>query len=353
MIMKRGRLFRLILTAIALVIPAALIVIVAFLARYSWTAIGYNGVRFLGTISWNLGNLYMNPVVRHGYHVPLGANYGILAFIVGTLFSSLLAILFALPVSIGTAVFLAEAVPRQVRPGFAMLVELVAVVPSVVFGLWGIYVLIPLIAHVFAPAITAVLGFIPFFNMGNSSGSGYGLLAAGIVLALMITPIIATTLYDALLQVPPELRESAVALGATRFEVVTKTLLPTVRLTLIGSVVLALGRGAELSAEHDLHPDHHHGGLHPLPARQRPAGPDQHGGGIARRDRAGAVRHHAAGERLGADHRQGRRACPRRLRRGWPLAPALGARRWRRGGMPSARRAGCYAALPSCWSRCR
>lgn len=240
--MKRGRLFRLILTAIALVIPAALIVIVAFLARYSWTAIGYNGVRFLGTISWNLGNLYMNPVVRHGYHVPLGANYGILAFIVGTLFSSFLAILFALPVSIGTAVFLAEAVPRRVRPGFAMLVELVAVVPSVVFGLWGIYVLIPLIAHVFAPAITAVLGFIPFFNMGNSSGSGYGLLAAGIVLALMITPIIATTLYDALLQVPPELRESAVALGATRFEVVTKTLLPTVRLTLIGSVVLALGR---------------------------------------------------------------------------------------------------------------
>jgi phosphate transport system permease protein len=240
--MKRGMLFRSVLRLIALIIPLALIVIVLFLARYAWTAIGYNGLRFIGTISWGLGNLYMDPIVSHGYQVPRGASYGILAFIVGTLFSSFLALLFALPISVGTAIFLSEAVPKRLRPGFAMLVELVAVVPSVVFGLWGIYVLIPLIAHDFAPAITAVLGFIPFFNIANSSGSGYGLLAAGIVLALMITPIIATTLYDALTQVPPELRESAVALGATRFEVVTKTLLPTVRATLMGGVVLALGR---------------------------------------------------------------------------------------------------------------
>ncbi len=240
--MKRGHLFRLILTAIALVIPLALIFIVLFLARYAGAAIGFNGVRFIGTISWNLGNLYMNPIASHGYQVPRGANYGILAFIVGTLFSSFLAILFALPISIGTAIFLAEAVPKRVRPGFAMLVELVAVVPSVVFGLWGIYVLIPLIAHVFAPAITAALGFIPFFNMNNSTGSGYGLLAAGIVLALMITPIIATTLYDALLQVPVELKESAFAMGATRFEVVMQVMMPTVRVTLMGGVVLALGR---------------------------------------------------------------------------------------------------------------
>jgi phosphate transport system permease protein len=240
--MKRGYLFKLTLTAIALVIPLTLIFIVLFLANYAGAAIGFNGMRFIGTISWNLGNLYMNPIVSHGYHVPRGANYGILAFIVGTLFSSFLAILFALPISIGTAIFLAEAVPKRVRPGFAMLVELVAVVPSVVFGLWGIYVLIPLIAHVFAPAITAVLGFIPFFNMKNSTGSGYGLLAAGIVLALMITPIIATTLYDGLLQVPQELKESAYAMGATRFEVVTQVMMPTVRVTLMGGVVLALGR---------------------------------------------------------------------------------------------------------------
>ena len=240
--MKRSGPFRLSLAAIAMVIPAALIVIVLFLAQYAWQAIGYNGVRFVGTINWSLGNLYANPVVSRGYNVPIGADYGILAFIVGTLFSSLLAILFALPVAVGTAIFLAEAVPARLRPGLSMLVELVAVVPSVVFGLWGIYVLAPLISHYIGPGITAVLGFIPFFNINNSTGSGFGLLAASIVLALMITPIIATTLYDALLQVPRELRESAVALGATHFEVVTKTMLPTVRVTLIGGVVLGLGR---------------------------------------------------------------------------------------------------------------
>ncbi|MDD2875736.1 MAG: phosphate ABC transporter permease subunit PstC [Acidiphilium sp.] len=239
---KRLNLFRLTLTSIAIVIPVSLIIIVVFLGQYAWQAIGFNGIRFLGTIDWSLGNLYMNPVVTRGYQVPIGADYGILAFIVGTLFSSLLALLFALPVAVGTAIFLSEAAPDRVRPVLSMLVELVAVVPSVVFGLWGIYVLAPLISHYIGPGITAVLGFIPFFNMNNSTGSGFGLLAAGTVLALMITPIIATTLYDALRQVPLDLRESAVALGATRFEVVTKIMMPTVRITLIGGVVLGLGR---------------------------------------------------------------------------------------------------------------
>lgn len=240
--MKRIKPFRLLMAGVALLIPAILLGIVAFLIVYSWQAIGFNGVRFIGTINWSLGNLYGNPVHQHGYLVPPGANYGILAFIVGTLASSFLAILFAVPISIGTAMFLAEKCPKALRPGLTMMVELVAVVPSVVFGLWGIFVLVPLISHWIGPGITAVLGFIPYFNIHNATGSGYGLLAAGIVLALMITPIIATTLYDALMQVPRELRESAYALGATHFEVVTRTMLPTVRVTLIGGIVLALGR---------------------------------------------------------------------------------------------------------------
>jgi len=240
--MKNLTPFRLTLAAVALLIPGALLAIVFFLAVYSWQAIGFNGIRFLGTINWSLGNLYADPVQQHGYLVPPGANYGILAFIAGTLLSSFLAILFAVPVSIGTAMFLSEKAPLSLRSALTMIVELVAVVPSVVFGLWGIFVLVPLIAHVIGPGITAVLGFIPYFNMNNSTGSGYGLLAASIVLALMITPIIATTLYDALNQVPRELRESAYALGATHFEVVVGTMLPTVRTTLIGAIVLALGR---------------------------------------------------------------------------------------------------------------
>jgi phosphate transport system permease protein len=237
-----SKMFRRVMAGIALIIPAALFAVVLFLGAYAWKAIGFNGIRFLGTINWSLGNLYGSGVVSHGYKIEPGANYGILAFIVGTLASSFLAILFAVPVSIGTALFLAEKAPPKLRPVLSMVVELVAVVPSVVFGLWGIYVLVPLIAHVIGPAMTAIVGFIPFFNMHNSSGSGYGLLAAGIILALMITPIIATTLYDALVQVPKELRESAFALGATHFEVVTKTMLPTARVTLIGGIVLALGR---------------------------------------------------------------------------------------------------------------
>jgi phosphate transport system permease protein len=106
-----------------------------------------------------------------------------------------------------------------------MLVELVAVVPSVVFGLWGIAVLVPFLGHHISP-----------------TGNGYGLFASSIVLALMITPIIASTLFDALSQVPKENRESAFALGSTHFEVVTKAMMPMVRTTLIGGIVLALGR---------------------------------------------------------------------------------------------------------------
>jgi phosphate transport system permease protein len=243
--------FRLTMLGLSLLIPIALAAIVLFLLVYAAPAMGFNGFGFLTGIDWNLGDLYGDPVTVRGVVVPPGASYGILVFIVGTLLSSFIAIIIAVPLAVGAAIFLAEAVPvlerrrpqwmPSVRPALSMLVELVAVVPSVVFGLWGIAVLIPFIAHDFGPAITAVLGWIPFFAGGNT-GSGNGLLAAAVVLALMITPIIATTLLDALMQVPKENRESAFALGATHFEVVSKAMMPMVRATLIGGIVLALGR---------------------------------------------------------------------------------------------------------------
>jgi len=217
--------FRLSVLALGLLIPAALCAVVLFLVIYAAPAIGFSGFGFLTHINWNFGDLDDDPVVVNGLAVPSGASYGILVFIAGTLLSSAIAILIAVPLSIGAAIFLAEAVPPKLRPGLSMLVELVAVVPSIVFGLWGIWVLIPFIGHYLSP-----------------TGNGYGLLAASIVLALMITPIIATTLLDALLQVPKENRESAFALGATHFEVVSKAMMPMVRATLIGGIVLALGR---------------------------------------------------------------------------------------------------------------
>lgn len=217
--------FRLSVLSLSLLIPAALVAVVLFLVVYSGQAILFNGLHFVFNINWNLGDLYSDPVTVNGISVPAGANYGILVFIVGTLLSSAIAILIAVPLSVGAAIFLAEAIPHRIRPVLSMLVELVAVVPSVVFGLWGIAVLIPFIGHYLSP-----------------TGNGYGLLASAIVLALMVTPIIASTLLDALLQVPKENRESAFALGATHFEVVSKAMMPMVRTTLIGGIVLALGR---------------------------------------------------------------------------------------------------------------
>lgn len=230
--------FRLSVLGLSLLIPAALVAVVLFLVIYSGKAMVFNGLHFLTDVTWNFGDMMDDPVTVRGIQVPQGAEYGILVFIVGTLASSGIAILIAVPLAIGCAVFLAEAVPElersarrtlpwlpPIRPVLAMLVELVAVVPSVVFGLWGIAVLVPFLGHHISP-----------------TGNGYGLLAASIVLALMITPIIASTLYDALCQVPKENREFAFALGSTHFEVVTKAMMPMVRATLIGGVVLALGR---------------------------------------------------------------------------------------------------------------
>ena len=233
--------FRLTLLGLSLLIPAALGAVTLFLLIFSWQAIGFNGLGFVTRVIWDLGDLYNDPVTTRGVLVPNGANYGIAVFVVGTLLSSAIAILIAVPLSVGAAIFLSEIVPAKIRPGLSMLVELVAVVPSVVFGLWGIAVLVPFIGNVLGPVISKYLGFIPFLA-GGTSGGGYGLLAASVVLALMITPIIATTLLDALLQVPKENRESAFALGATHFEVVSKAMLPMVRATLIGGIVLALGR---------------------------------------------------------------------------------------------------------------
>jgi phosphate transport system permease protein len=233
--------FRLSLLGLSLLIPAALGAVILFLLIFSAQAIGFNGFGFVTRVIWDLGDLYNDPVTVRGIQVPDGANYGIAVFIAGTLLSSAIAILIAVPLSVGAAIFLSEAVSPRIRPALSMLVELVAVVPSVVFGLWGVAVLVPFIGTILGPVMSRYLGFIPFFA-GGDSGGGYGLLAASVVLALMITPIIATTLLDALLQVPKENRESAFALGATHFEVVSKAMMPMVRTTLIGGIVLALGR---------------------------------------------------------------------------------------------------------------
>ena len=232
--------FRRVLALFAGVLPASLIAVLLFLAVYSWPAVRFNGLGFVTSTSWNLGNTYGSPILRNGVQVLPGAHYGILFLIAGTLLSTVIALLIAVPVGVGAAIFLAEAVPGRMRQLLSFFVELLAAVPSVVFGLWGYAVLVPLLGHFIYPVMGRVLGFIPFLD--GSTGSGYGLLTAGIVLSLMIVPLIAATLRDAILAEPMVVRESAAALGATRFEAVWKVVLPGVRKILIGVTILATGR---------------------------------------------------------------------------------------------------------------
>ncbi len=232
--------FRLVLLGLTSLIPVALLAILIFLTRYSWPAILFNGVHFLLGKTWDLGNLYANPVMVHGLSVPVGANYGILVFIVGTLATSLIALLLAVPVGLGVAIFLAEGVPPRLRPALSLIVELLAGVPSVVYGLWGFAVLIPFVAHHLAPALAHLLGSIPFF--AGPVGSGYGLLSSSLVLALMVVPVITATVSEALQGISREAKEAAYALGAMRFEVVWKAMLPMIRTSLIGAIILGLGR---------------------------------------------------------------------------------------------------------------
>ncbi len=232
--------FRRLLALFAGVLPLSLVAVVGFLAIYSWPAVQFNGLGFVLGTRWSLGNTYGAPIVQHGTLVLPGAQYGILFLIVGTLLSTLIALLLAVPTGVGAAIFLAEAVPGRLRLWLSFLVELLASVPSVVFGLWGYAVLIPLLGRHIFPAIGQVLGWIPIF--APPYGSGYGLLTAGIVLSLMIVPLIAATLRDAILAEPMVVREAAAALGATRFETVWKVVLPGVRKILIGTTILATGR---------------------------------------------------------------------------------------------------------------
>jgi len=165
--------------------------------------------------------------------------FGAFPLIVGTLLSSALALLIAVPLSLGVAIFLTEFAPRWVRQPVAFLVELLAAIPSVVYGLWGVFVLIPFLRSYVVPPLKAVLGWTPFFQgvfYGNS------LLAGGVILAIMIVPYIAAVSREVLLAVPNSQREAALGMGATRWEAVWTAVLPYGRAGLIGAIILGLGR---------------------------------------------------------------------------------------------------------------
>jgi len=232
--------FRTFTALLATIVAGCLILIVVFLALYAWPAVRLNGFGFLSGNNWNLGNLYGSPVTVRGQQILPGAQYGILFLIVGTLLSTGIALVIAVPFGVGAAMFLADSVPLELRPWVSFFVELLAAIPSVVYGLWGYVVVIPFLGHHVFPLLVRWLGFIPFF--GGPAGSGYGLLTAGFVLSLMIVPLITATLRDELVNLPAELRDGAMALGATRFEALRTVLLPAANRVLIGATILSAGR---------------------------------------------------------------------------------------------------------------
>jgi phosphate transport system permease protein len=165
--------------------------------------------------------------------------FGALPFLYGSIVSSLLAILVAAPLSIGTALFITEIAPQRIGTIIATLVELLAAIPSVIYGLWGVLVLAPWLQQTVQPWLIEHFGFLPFFT-----GAPYGvsMLAAVIILAIMITPIITAISREVLLTVPVVQREAVLALGGTRWEVIRTAVLPYGKSGMLGAVILGLGR---------------------------------------------------------------------------------------------------------------
>jgi phosphate transport system permease protein len=236
----RNALSRSLLRGFSLLLPIILLGLLFFLVFNAWPALKLNGFAFLTSNDWSLGHQYATPVTVSGVELLPGAHYGIFFLIFGTLVSSTLALLFAVPTGLLAALFIAEIIPAHVRDLVAAVVELLAAVPSVVFGLWGYVVVIPVFSHHVYPVIAHALSFIPFF--APPVGSGYGLLTTGIVLALMVVPIITANMREAISTIARSDREAGYALGATRFEVARQVVLPQVKDTLIGVSILGLGR---------------------------------------------------------------------------------------------------------------
>ena len=170
---------------------------------------------------------------------PVSGDFGAAPFIYGTLVTSVVALAIAVPLGLAAAIFLAELAPRKLSDGIAFLIDLLAAVPSVIYGLLGIFIVVPLMRTVVGPALKSTLGFLPLFRGPNY---GVGFLTAGIVLAIMVVPFIISVSREVLLTVPREQREAALALGATRWESTWKVVVPWARTGIMGSVFLALAR---------------------------------------------------------------------------------------------------------------
>jgi phosphate transport system permease protein len=228
---------------VAVLLPlAALVFAVSVLAVKAWPAIRVNGWYFLYGRNWTYGQGYGAVVHTDGVAHPMGSQFGAWAILWGTLVSSLIAIVIALPLSIGAAFALTERMPGWISRPLGFAIEILAGIPSVVIGLWGILTFAPWLSKNIYPIIADHAPNVPVLRYFRNPVSAEGLLSAGIVLALMIVPIITSTTRDLFQQVPPLPKEGASALGMTDWEVASRVTVPWVRSGIIGATVLGIGR---------------------------------------------------------------------------------------------------------------
>jgi len=201
--------------------------IIASLTLSAWPAISEYGLSFLWNTQWD----------------PVEEKFGGLVMIYGTLATSVIALLIAVPVSFGIALFLTELSPKWLRRPLGTAIELLAAVPSIVYGMWGLLVFGPILARFVQEPAQALLGNVPILGaLVSGAPVGIGILSAGIILAIMVIPFIASVMRDVFETTPPMLKESAYALGSTTWEVVWKVVLPFTKSGVIGAIMLGLGR---------------------------------------------------------------------------------------------------------------
>lgn len=205
---------------LVLLLVAALFITLAIAA---WPAMKTVGLSALQSTTWD----------------PNSGKYGVLSFIYGTIVTSAIALLLAGPIGVGAALLLAEVAPKKLAMPVALLIELLAAVPSVVFGIWGLYVLAPVMRTAVEPALARWFGFLPLFQ---GTYYGIGMLTAGVLLAIMVLPTVTVISRDIFEAVPRDQREAMLALGSTKWEMLTRAVIPYARSGIIGALVLALGR---------------------------------------------------------------------------------------------------------------
>lgn len=221
------RTFAAIVTALALLVPFTLAGIAILILIDSWPALAKFGLGYFTTTVWD----------------PVHLIFGAAAYVYGTIVTTIVAVVLATPIAVGAAIYLTEFAPRRLRSVVAYLIELLAYIPSIVYGLWAIFVLVPIMRGNIEPFLQATLGRLPVVGqLFSGTPVGLDLFTGGVVLAIMILPILMAVSRTVLLAVPPTQREAMIGLGATRWEAVRHAVLPYARPGIIGGAVLGVAR---------------------------------------------------------------------------------------------------------------